>query len=62
MRSKSEKVNITTEFYIFKLEENNYIFLAAFSFPFLATFSKQHLFGATHLVRTYLMTDARIYW
>ena len=26
--SKSEKVNITTEFCIFKLEENNYIFLA----------------------------------
>ena len=28
MRSKSEKVNITTEFGIFKLEENNDIFLA----------------------------------
>ena len=28
MRSKSEKVNITSEFCIFKLEENNYIFLA----------------------------------
>ena len=27
MRSKSEKVNITSEFCIFKLEENNYIFL-----------------------------------
>ena len=28
LRSKSEKVNITTEFCIFKLEENNDIFLA----------------------------------
>ena len=28
MRSKSEKVNITTEFCKFKLEENNNIFLA----------------------------------
>ena len=29
MRSKSEKVNITSEFCIFKLEENNDTFLAA---------------------------------
>ena len=28
LRSKSEKASITTEFCIFKLEENNYIFLA----------------------------------
>ena len=28
-RSKSEKVNITTEFCIFRLEESNYIFLAS---------------------------------
>ena len=28
LRSKSEKLNITTEFCIFELEENNYIFLA----------------------------------
>ena len=29
LQPKSEKVNITTEFCIFKLEENNYIFLDA---------------------------------
>ena len=28
LQSKSEQVNITTEFFIFKLEENNDIFLA----------------------------------
>ena len=28
LRSKSEKMNITTEFCIFKLEKNNAIFLA----------------------------------
>ena len=28
LRSKSEKVNITTDFCVFKLEENNDIFLA----------------------------------
>ena len=51
------KGNITTEFCIFKLKENNYIFFAGGgALVYLAEpmhkNAPQHLFGATHLVRT----------
>ena len=67
LQSKSEKVNITTELCIFKLEENSYIFLAGSdALGYLAEPMHknvpQHLFGATHLVCTYLMTDPKICW
>ena len=69
--SKSEKVNLTTEFCIFKLEESNYIFLAGGNalvnlvpmepIPVEPMHKNvlQRLLGATHLVR-HLMTDAKI--
>ena len=65
LRSKSEKVNITTEFCTFKLEENNDIFLAGGdALVYLAEpMHKKHstTFAWCHyLVRTYLMTNAKI--
>ena len=63
-------MNITFEFYIFKLEENNYIlFSGGDALVYLAKSmhknAPQHLFGATHLVGRYvlgLMTDTKICW
>ena len=62
LRSKSEKVNITTEFCIFKLEENNYIFHASppgalvyLAEPMHKKNVPQHLFGASHLVRDVIL-------
>ena len=56
LRSKSKKVNITTEFCIFKLEENNDIFLASSdALVYLAKSMHKKcstiLVGATHLLR-----------
>ena len=62
--SKSEKVNITTEFCMFKLEENNYIFLAGGDAPvYLA--EPMHKKGSItfvwdHPFSTYLMTYANM--
>ena len=53
LRSKSEKVNITTDLCLFKLDENNYVFLVGgdalvyLAEPMHKKVS-QHLFGATH--------------
>ena len=64
MLSKSEKVIITTEFCIFKLEENNYISLAAgdalvYLLKPMHKNVPQHFLGFTHLVPMYVMTDVK---
>ena len=65
LRSKSEKVNITTEFCIIKLEENNDIFLAGgdalvfLAEPMHKKYSTTFVWGHD-LVGTCLMTDAKI--
>ena len=65
LRSKSEKVNITTEFCIIKLEENSDIFLAGgdalvfLAEPMHKKYSTTFVWGH-HLVGTCLMTDAKI--
>ena len=61
----AEKVNITTEFSIFTLEENNYILLAGCDAAvyFVEPIHKNSpTFVCGHRFSTYLMTDAKICW
>ena len=62
LRSKSEKVKLITEFCIFKLEENNYIFHASppdalvyLAKPMHKKNIPQHLLGATHFVHDVIL-------